>query len=56
VKPYPLGDDLREPAAAVAMPRALCLVAPGSTVRVVAQGNGEMLRIASLDFRADTFL
>jgi hypothetical protein len=36
------------------MPRALCLVAPVSTVRVVAQGNGEMLRIASLDFRAGT--
>jgi len=51
VKPYPPWNDFREPGPAVAVPRALCLVAQGSTVRVIAQGNGERLRIAILDFR-----
>jgi hypothetical protein len=49
VKSNPLGDDFREPDPAVAMLRAMCLVAPGSTVRVIAQGNGEKLRIATSD-------
>ena len=49
MKPYPLGDDLRAPAQRVAMPRASRLVASGSTMHVVARGNGEMLRILNCE-------
>jgi hypothetical protein len=49
LKPYPLGDDLCEPALRVAMLRALRLVAPGSTMHVVARGNGEILRIVNCE-------
>ena len=33
-----------------AMPRAPRLVAPGSTMHVVARGNGEILQIANVEF------
>jgi hypothetical protein len=51
MKPYLLGDDLRDPALRVAMPRAPRLIAPGSTMHAVAQGNGEMLRILNCGVR-----
>ena len=53
MKPYPLVDDLREPAQRVAMPRASRLVAPGSTMHVVARRNGEILRI--LNFGLESY-
>jgi hypothetical protein len=39
VKPYPLVNDIAEPALRVAMPRAPRLVAPGGTVHVVSRCN-----------------
>jgi hypothetical protein len=39
MKPYPLVEDLVRPALRVAMPRAPRLVAPGSTMHLVARCN-----------------
>jgi len=39
VKPYPLVEDLVEPAVRVRMPRAPRVVAPGGTIHVVARCN-----------------
>jgi hypothetical protein len=45
VKPYPLIEDLVRPGWRVEMPRAPRMHLPGGTMHVVAQGNGELLRI-----------